>query len=335
MAHDLGHPPFGHAAEEEWNSLAEHKYGLTDGFEGNAQSFRIVTRLAELNPECQRGLDLTRAALNAILKYPWTIADKPPSMKKRKFGAYDSDKAALEFARALGPTGTEQCVEAPIMDLADDITYSVHDVDDFYRAGLLPIDQLAGDTNTFLEFLSEWKSSYDGPALSVDETLLLRNLLELVRLGLPYTGTRAQRTGLRSFTSNQIGYFVSAVSLKPDDVTQWRVSIEAPRRLEISFLKHIVWVFVITTSRLASVQAGHRRIVTDLVALYHEAIKSGKLYLLPPFFRDDAESLVGNEADGARLAIDIVASLADEQARRLARRVSGCDLGSIHDRVDL
>jgi len=333
LAHDLGHPPFGHAAEEELNSIGS-TCGLADGFEGNAQTFRIVTRLAELNPGCQRGLDLTRASLNAILKYPWVLADKPPKIKKQKFGSYDSDKQTLGFARKLGPPGTERCVEAQIMDLADDIAYSVHDIDDFYRAGLLPIDQLVGDTNTFLEFLSQWKDPHDGPHLAVDDVRRLKNLLELVRLGLPYRGTRAQRVGLRAFTSNQLGHFVSAVSLKRDTATQWRVSIEPTRQLEIDFLKHLVWVFVIANPRLASVQAGHRRIVRDLVSFYSDAIERGKPDVLPPFFQEDAETLGGNKAEAARLAIDIVASLADEQATRLARRVSGYDIGSIHDRVD-
>jgi dGTPase len=333
MAHDLGHPPFGHAGEDELNQLAIEKK-LKDGFEGNAQSFRIVTRLAELNPKIQRGLDLTRASLNAILKYPWTASMVSPGTKRRKFGAYDSDRVAFDWARLLGPDSYEQSVEAQIMDLADDIAYSVHDVDDFYRAGLLPLDQLGGDPSAFLDFLSNWQGD-GGPSLGPGEIQQLTNLLDLVRLGLPYQGTRAERSGLRSFTSTQIGHFVSAVSLDSDPTTTWRVNITPQRRLEIGFLKRLVWVFVITNTKLASLQAGHRRIIRDLVEFYCSAVEGSDLNALPPFFRDDAEPLAGTSGPEAiRLAIDMVASLADEQATRLARRISGFDVGSIHERVD-
>jgi dGTPase len=336
MAHDLGHPPFGHAGEKELNQLAIHTYKLSDGFEGNAQSFRIVTGLSELHPQWQRGLDLTRASLNAILKYPKTASETPVDAKRRKFGAYDSDKPTFDWVRLLGPAGSEQSAEAQIMDLADDIAYSVHDVDDFYRAGLLPIDQLAGDQAAFLDFMKAWEEEEDGPSLGAAEILQLKNLLDLVRLGFPYQGTRAQRAGLRSFTSTQIGHFVGAVTITPDAETHWRIGISEPRRLEIAFLKQLVWVYVITNRRLASVQAGHRRILKDLVGFYSTALeRSDQFDVLPPLFREDAELIgPGNTPDHARLAIDMVASLADEQATRLARRLTGLDVGSIYDHVD-
>jgi dGTPase len=337
MAHDLGHPPFGHAGEDELNLLATEKYGLEDGFEGNAQSFRIVTRLAELNLTCQCGLDLTRASLNAILKYPKIASAVPKKPQPRKFGAYDSDRKLFEWTRFRGPGGDRQSVEAQIMDLADDIAYSVHDVDDFYRAGLLPIDQFAGAQTAFLDFLEMWTAE-GGPDLGPAEIRQLTNLLELIRLDLPYRGTRSERAGLRSFTSGQIGRFVGAVTLAPDPVTTWRVDISPVRRLEIDFLKRLVWVFVIANSRLATVQAGQRRVVRDLVEFYVDAIKRTKLDALPPLFREDAEVVTliegADSKEAVRLAIDMVATLADEQATRLARRITGLDVGSIHEHLD-
>jgi dGTPase len=334
MAHDLGHPPFGHAGEDELNRLAIDKYGLDDGFEGNAQSFRIVTRLAELNLTCLRGLDLTRASLNALLKYPRIASTVPKEAKPRKYGAYDSDRELFEWTRLLGPAGDLKSLEAQIMDQADDIAYSVHDVDDFYRAGLLPIDQFVSAQTVFLDFLSEWVEE-GGPSLGPSEIRQLTNLLELIHLDLPYRGTRAERAGLRSFTSGQIGRFVDAVTLEPDEATRWRITMSPLRGLEIDFLKRLVWVFVITNSRLASAQAGHRRIIRDLVEFYFRAIAQKQLDVLPPFFRDDAQPLAGSESpEAARLAIDVVASLADEQATRLSRRIAGIDIASIHERVD-
>ncbi len=137
LAHDLGHPPFGHVAERKLDELAG---GDIDGFEGNAQSFRIVTRLSQHSPT-HRGLDLTRATLAAILKYPWLRNQNPA--KPDKWGAYSSEKKDFDFATALCPSTHVPTIEARLMDWADDITYSVHDVEDFYRAGRLPLHLLA------------------------------------------------------------------------------------------------------------------------------------------------------------------------------------------------
>jgi dGTPase len=139
LAHDLGHPPFGHVAEEELNEAVMNA-GVKDGFEGNAQSFRIVTK-TEIREPRMAGLDLTRATLGAMLKYPWFKGQGPNA---RKFGAYETEKEDFEFAR--DGLGANKCtVEAQIMDWADDITYSAHDFEDFYRAGKIPLGKLSKD----------------------------------------------------------------------------------------------------------------------------------------------------------------------------------------------
>ena len=135
MAHDLGHPPFGHAAEKTLNALTES----IGGFEGNAQSFRIVTRLASRSPGYP-GLDLTRATLAATLKYPWLRGANPKNRKK--WGAYPSEREDFDFAARLLPRPNQPTIEARLMDWADDITYSVHDLEDFFRAGRIPLHLL-------------------------------------------------------------------------------------------------------------------------------------------------------------------------------------------------
>ena len=146
LAHDLGHPPFGHDGEDVMCELVEQ--GRLDGFEGNAQSFRIVTRLAAHadNDRDQEGelpgnlgLNLTRATLNALLKYPWLRAKRGKG--HHKWGAYRVDKDRFKWARA-GWSGKLCSLEAQLMDWADDVTYAVHDLEDFYRAGLIPIHRL-------------------------------------------------------------------------------------------------------------------------------------------------------------------------------------------------
>ncbi len=153
-AHDLGHPPFGHLGEQTLDRLARDRFGLEEGFEGNAQSFRILTRLDEYD-RAGAGLNLTAAVRAAVLKYPWDRAEgdrwsggaeRPRGLTPRvpgegapKFSAYTLDLDDFEEARAAYPAiaARQQTVECSVMDIADDIAYSLHDLDDFYRASLL------------------------------------------------------------------------------------------------------------------------------------------------------------------------------------------------------
>jgi dGTPase len=146
LAHDLGHPPYGHSTEKELNKLASNKglecdSWLSDAFEGNAQSFRIVCRLAGTHlpgvfDDKQLGLNLSRQTLNGILKYPYLKSSQPKGSKK--WGAYQEEEKFLDFARA-GIEGTAMSLEAEIMDWADDITFAVHDLLDFFSAGNIPL----------------------------------------------------------------------------------------------------------------------------------------------------------------------------------------------------
>ena len=158
LAHDLGHPPFGHLGEQVLDRRGR-ELGLPDGFEGNAQSFRIVTTI-DLHGPGGSGLDLTAAVRAALLKYPWarigypdphpSTADLPPRgagplpgaphAGSAKFSAYltelDDLIASREpFSRVIGPW--QQTVEAAVMDTADDIAYAIHDLEDFHRVGIL------------------------------------------------------------------------------------------------------------------------------------------------------------------------------------------------------
>jgi dGTPase len=159
LAHDLGHPPFGHLGEQVLDRVARQRLGLSDGFEGNAQSYRIVTS-TEIRGMATIGLDLTAAVRAAILKYPWTRSGYPdphprqfdppprgatappddPHSGSAKFGAYGTEVEDVRQARApfAGRIADwQQTVEASIMDTADDIAYAIHDVEDFHRVGVL------------------------------------------------------------------------------------------------------------------------------------------------------------------------------------------------------
>ena len=192
LAHDMGHPPFGHIAEEKLQECM-NGVGVCDGFEGNAQSFRIVTKLAIRHSEID-GLNLTSATLNAILKYPWLWRDRPEKYDK-KWGAYITEKEEFEWARRLGPAEGVKSVEADIMDLSDDIAYAVHDVEDFYRAGLIPLDRLRvadDEVNAFAVYASQAlaKGGKPGECDQAECTRILRKALKRYGITESYSGTR-------------------------------------------------------------------------------------------------------------------------------------------------
>ena len=167
LAHDIGHPPFGHAGEDALdNYLVNH--GVADGFEGNAQTFRTVTRLDRSKGTTTYGLNLTNVTLAAILKYPYAKRAPYSADRNRKFGAYLDDVDQLRHVRAsvLGLAKKEedhcrQTLEASVMDLADDIAYAIHDLEDFLAAGLIDVGLVLSDINAALEDASIYPNDRD------------------------------------------------------------------------------------------------------------------------------------------------------------------------------
>lgn len=332
LAHDLGHPPFGHVAEEKLDELAREG-GAGDGFEGNAQSFRIVTRLAAHRTD-YRGLNLTRGTLNAILKYPW-LRDQsnkdPTGHRYRKYGAYDSDEEVFEFAREGSLPHAEKSVEAAIMDHADAIAYSVHDLDDFYRAGLVPLDQLAYKDAEFNGFIDRWKGRGKLPPEEIDRHAdAFRELLRRLVLQESYSGTWQQRATIRTWTSTLIGEFVDAVTLQEPD-EEGNVLRRDPEKLrEMYFLQGLIWDYVILNPRLATQQAGQRRIIELLFDTYRKAVEKRDRGIVPERFHTELDR-VGKtpHPSETRLAVDIVSSFTDHQAVVMYGRLLGVSPGSI------
>ena len=328
LAHDLGHPPFGHVAEKKLEELAGTDI---EGFEGNAQSFRIVTRLSQ-HATTHRGLDLTRATLAAILKYPWLKGqnkDKPD-----KWGAYASEQKDFDFATAICPGPNLRTVEASLMDWADDITYSVHDVEDFYRAGRVPLHLLADrryDKERRGFFEKVFARHPDKKGIWADRKSLEEAFNE-VTIGLfplegVYTGEWTERAALRGFTSELIGRYVSATTITVENGNP-QLCIDEDRELEVAMLKELTWVYVIEAPELASQQEGQRQVIEKLFGIYWEAAQGKRAqHLFPPYYR---RALVdsSSEQDKKRVVVDLIAGMTEEQALAMHNRLTGVSLGS-------
>lgn len=332
LAHDLGHPPFGHAGEEVLDGLIKEQ-GVPDGFEGNPQSFRIVTKLA-LRFEDRPGLNLTRATLNAILKYPWFRATEGHA--ERKWGAYRSEQEDFQFARATDIESDKPSIDAQVMDRADDVAYAVHDVEDFFRAGLVPLDRLRTaepERERFLEWVAQRWEHKEGEAPNIEELRsVLEGILTLFPITDPYTGTHAQRIGLREFTSVLIGRYVQGTNL----TGYGNVVPDAALAGEIDLLKELTWFYAIERRQLASQREGQRKLLSELFQALHEAANT-KTIVVPDPFREYIEEVADKSGDQSRsltrYVADCIASLTEQEAIALHGRLTGTRLGSVLDPV--
>lgn len=336
LAHDLGHPPFGHIAEAELQTILTDI--LKDTFEGNAQSFRIVTKLAWRSSAADEpALNLTRATLRAILKYPWLHDDDRAA--KGKWGSYFSERDDFNFAMEM-EAPADKSAEAALMDWADDIAYAVHDVEDFYRAGLIPLDRLnaeSGSADEATAFIARSAARLADKGMNADDCndafarLRRSGLLPLT----PYRGTREERESLHSFASALITRYIKAAQL----LESGRLLIGKSEQYEVAVLKELTWFYVIDNPALASIQRGQRRLVrelfTELLAWANQAAGDKREEArLPRQFREllkaslsDSAAISASDGDEGtlrcRATVDYVASLTEDQAIRLHQRLMG------------
>lgn len=325
LAHDLGHPPFGHLAEEELNDVA----GKFGGFEGNAQSFRILTRLA-LRWPAHPGLDLTRRTLNGVLKYPWSLDPDDPK-KRTKWNHYHADRDSFVWVRENLNTEL-RTVEAEIMDWADDVTYAIHDMDDFYRAGLVPLDRLCQhqpELERFQAHLDQAGAEKGRAGAWVRSAeLLFRSVLDFDG---PYTGSREERISLRMSGSGLITRYIDAPHVINDTTGAAFFVIDEPLRDQIDVLKQLIWYYVIERPSLALIQAGQRRVIRGLFEMYEDAaVRQKKTNIFPPLVAERLEETLTEDAK-RRVVVDYIASLTEDGALGIYRRLTGVASGSIVD----
>ncbi len=330
LAHDLGHPPFGHIAEEELNRLA-HKEGLQDGFEGNAQSFRLVGRLGVSDAISSndkipliRGLNLTRATLDAVLKYPWCHGEYP--LKKDKWGAYETERDLLAWVRQDQPSNAfHQSVEAAIMDWSDDITYAVHDLVDFYCAGQIPLDRLADDDDSAerdVFFSQVFARRKDLLPRRAELEKSFNEVLKLFPLDRRYVGTLDQRTGLWQFSTVIISRYVDAIRLAPlasPEVTE----VKKLALDQITMLKELTWNYVILNNELATVQYGQTQAVRVVFEILLNAAKASSWKFFPPFYQEELQAASRNLTLVTRTVIDYLAGMTEHEVERLHTVLTG------------
>ena len=332
LAHDIGHPPFGHNGETAVNAWAA---GI-GGFEGNAQTLRLLTRLepkvygADDRPY---GLNLTRASLDASCKYPWPAAQgvSEASSGRTKFGFYDDDHDAFAWLRAGAPR-RQRCIEAQVMDLSDDIAYSVHDFEDAVVAGFIDVAAL-GDRvgeNDIVSAMHAWV----GSDLSRDELLEAFDRLRSLPLWMTsYDGSRRDLARLKNLTSQLIGRFARTAtaatreSYASGSLVRFAASVVTPPEIigEIAVLKGIVAAFVMTQGDRQPVYEDQRRILTELL----DALAASGSADLEPGFAADWRA-ASDDAGRLRAVVDQVASLTDQGALAWHKRLVVGDRETVH-----
>ncbi len=307
LAHDLGHPPFGHNGEY---ALAQVAAGC-GGFEGNAQSLRLLTRLEAKVPGA--GLNLTRATLDATLKYPWLASEATGT----KYGCYDEDASIFDWVRQGAPPG-QPCLEAQVMDWADDVAYSVHDLEDGLHSGLITLEKLHSQDERFA-VVSITLADYCRPG-SVTEAELTEIFDRLLGLDLwpgSFDGGPQTAAAVKNLTSQLIGRFCLAAeraTMTPGieaPAKRYSKNLEVPRqqRLECALLKGVTAHYVMGRAGAKASQERERAVLTELA----QALASGAPGALDPMFRPSYES-AASDAARLRVIVDQIASLTDTSA---------------------
>jgi dGTPase len=337
LAHDLGHPPFGHIAEHELDRLVRLA-GVSDGFEGNAQSLRIVCRLSvsdavTIEDEASvsvTGLNLTRSTVAGLVKYPWAHGEN--TEKPNKWGYYIEEKEFFEWARH-GCAPHQKTVIAEVMDWADDITYAIHDLLDFYRAGLIPLElvrqvddapssvERAAFLKRLFERRPEWTSNRSAYEAALDR------ILDSLPFDLShrYSGVEAEEQTLFQFATTLISRYVN--SIKPAAAKGPSVvDIQREAREEVDVLKEFVWQYVILNPAMAQLQVGQRRAVRVVFRESLRAARKNQMYFFPGPFRKWLADAATN-AQIVRLAADYVAGMTERELMQAYKRLQGAAEG--------
>nr|WP_272926762.1 MULTISPECIES: deoxyguanosinetriphosphate triphosphohydrolase [unclassified Streptomyces] len=323
LSHDLGHPPFGHNGEQALNAFADD----CGGFEGNAQSLRLLTRIEpkRFTERGSVGLNLTRAALDAATKYPWPRGAHPSDPGSGKFGVYEDDRPVFDWVRAGAP-GTRTCFEAQVMDWSDDVAYSVHDVEDGLHAGHIDPNCLHAEPERQAVFevaIGRYVPVGTEPAELADA---LDRLQDAEWWPHGYDGTAVAQARLKDATSQLIGRFCLAAegatraAYGTGRLTRYDARLVVPRqtRMECAVLKAVADRYVMQRAEQERLRADQRVIVAELA----EALTARAPDGLDPQFRALFDGASDDHAR-KRVIVDQIASLTDASALSLHARLTG------------
>ena len=306
LAHDIGHPPFGHNGEAALDVLA----ASAGGFEANAQNLRLLTRLElkVLGPDGEpAGLNLTRSSLDAVIKYPW-----PRPAAGGKFGVYTADLTVFEWIR-IGLPATARCLEAQVMDWADDVAYSVHDVEDGIMAGRIDLARLDDPEER------DAIAAEADPGRSAQLRSVLDDLLALPAVALGLRAARTQIYGaaaLKAVTSELTGRFAAGAvaatrAAAGGPSTRYSADLVVPGVLadEVALLKAVAVRYVMADEGRRRGQLVEQELLAELVAALFDRAPDGlDVRFRTPFGQ------AGSDAERLRVIIDQVSLLTDAQA---------------------
>ncbi|NBQ97203.1 MAG: deoxyguanosinetriphosphate triphosphohydrolase [Micrococcales bacterium] len=326
LAHDLGHPPFGHNGEKALNEWSQD-FG---GFEGNAQTLRLITRIEQKVYDSNGqsfGLNLTRATLDACCKYPWTrefAVNDTGADRSVKFGVYEDDVPIFNWIREGAPDRLK-CFEAQIMDFSDDVAYSVHDFEDAIVEGFIQLEELNVQANedAIVTEIERW----NGNRIPRHELVAAMNRLQANQFWLDsWQGEPIQAGQLKNLTSNVIGSFVSRTteatfaSNPGSSFARYAADVVVPPEVEaeIAIFKGLVSYFLMSARDRQTYYEWQRAL---LIELSNELLATNGEYLDP--FSRIAWANAKDDVQKHRVIVDQIAVFTDAAALKLHNGLIG------------
>jgi len=256
--------------------------------------------------------------LSAILKYPWMR--ETAGVHAKKWGAYHSEEKDFNFARHTSEK-YEQSLEAALMDWADDIAYSVHDMEDFYLLGKIPLGRLSRDPDEKKSFLA-YAMKKLGPLNSTQRkfyTEAAKFLFSNLPVSEAFHGEASYSLAIRAFGSQLINRFVLTTSIDKNGL-----KIQKTMRARVELMKLLVWHYVIDDESLALQQEGQKRIIQSLFEIFY----AGEAKLFPAPLRERAKKAAPNTPERVRVVLDLISGLTEQEAVHLFHRLTGIRLGA-------